>query len=107
MLSDNQPVGRVVYFEKFDDVFLCNNFTQILRVSANIAFSKYIFYYLFYLYRISVTELLQNKTTGIRNLKVKNYMALEIPLPPLAVQEKIADILDRAAALIEKRKAQL
>ena len=105
--TDNQPVGRVIYFEKLNDIFLCNNFTQILRVKANIAYSKYIFYYLFYLHRIGVTELLQNKTTGIRNLEVKNYMALEIPLPPLAVQEKIADVLDRAAALIEKRKAQI
>ena len=35
---------------------------------------------------------------------VKNY---SIPLPPLATQQKIADILDRASALIEKRKAQI
>ena len=32
---------------------------------------------------------------------------LQIPLPPLPVQQKIADVLDRASALIEKRKAQI
>jgi len=33
--------------------------------------------------------------------------SLEISLPPLDVQKKIADILDRSSALIEKRKTQI
>ena len=32
---------------------------------------------------------------------------LEIPLPPLPVQQQIADVLDRASALMEKRKTQI
>ena len=32
---------------------------------------------------------------------------IQIPLPPLHVQQKIADILDRANVLIEKRKTQI
>ncbi|MGL6200396.1 MAG: restriction endonuclease subunit S [Lachnospiraceae bacterium] len=106
--SDNQPVGRVVFFDNNDvDVYLCNNFTQILRIDKSMAFPRYIFLFLFYLHQNGTTELLQNKTTGIRNLQVKQYMALEIPLPPLSVQQQIADVLDRASALIEKRKAQI
>ena len=105
--SDNQPVGRVVYFNNADGIFLCNNFTQILRINSQTAHSKYVFYHLFNLHRTGVTELLQNKTTGIRNLQVKSYMALPLPLPPLVIQEKIADVFDRANALIEKRKAQI
>jgi type I restriction enzyme S subunit len=105
--SDNQPVGRVVYFENIKDTFLCNNFTQILRVNANIAYAKYVFYYLFYIHKNGTTELLQNKTTGIRNLQTKSYFIQQIPLPPLDVQQKIADILDKASSLIELRKAQL
>lgn len=106
--SDNRPVGRVVYFDnESDDIYLCNNFTQVLRIKQNIAFPKYVFLYLFHLHQNGTTEYLQNKTTGIRNLQVKRYMALEIFLPPLPVQRKIADVLDRASALIEKRKAQI
>ena len=104
--SDNQPVGRVVFFNRSDDVFLCNNFTQILRVNSEIADSKYIFYYLHNLHKIGVTELLQNKTTGIRNLQVKNYMALQIALPPLFIQQKIAEILDLFNFIIDKSKLQ-
>ena len=106
--SDNQPVGRVVFFDnRTDEIYLCNNFTQILRVDQNIAFPKYVFRYLYHLHQNGTTELLQNKTTGIRNLQLKSYMALGIPLPPLPVQQQIADVLDRASALIEKRKAQI
>lgn len=106
--SDNQPVGRVVYFDNDStDVYLCNNFTQVLRIKQNIACPKYLFLYLFHLHQNGKTKLLQNKTTGIRNLQVKRYMALEIPLPPLPVQQQIADVLDRAGALIEKRKLQI
>lgn len=106
--SDNQPVGRVVYFDNdSNDVYLCNNFTQVLRIKQNIACPKYLFLYLFHLHQNGTTKLLQNKTTGIRNLQVKRYMALEIPLPLLPVQQQIADVLDRASALIEKRKAQI
>ena len=42
--SPNQPVGRVVFFNlNSNDIFLCNNFTSILRIKEKIN-SKYIFY---------------------------------------------------------------
>ena len=48
-----------------------------------------------------------NTTVTIPSLTKANLLKIEIPLPPLATQQKIADILDRANALIEKRKAQI
>ena len=106
--SDNQPVGRVVFFnKKTDDIYLCNNFTQVLRVNKDIAIPRYVFLFLHYAHRSGITELLQNKTTGIRNLQLKQYMAQNLPLPPKPIQQKIADALDKASALIEMRKAQL
>jgi type I restriction enzyme S subunit len=36
-----------------------------------------------------------------------NIEKILVPLPPLEVQRQIADVLDRASALIEKRKAQI
>ena len=38
---------------------------------------------------------------------VSMYSNIQIPLPPLPIQQKIAHILDRANALMEKRKAQI
>lgn len=37
----------------------------------------------------------------------KDLDVIEIPLPPLPIQRQIADVLDRASVLIEKRKAQI
>ncbi|GHU51414.1 hypothetical protein FACS1894127_7730 [Clostridia bacterium] len=106
--SDNQPVGRVVFFDnKNPEIFLCNNFTQILRVDKNKACARFIFWYLFYLHKNGTTESLQNKTTGIRNLQVKRYMAMPIPLPPLTEQQEIATVFDKVDNLILRRKQQL
>jgi len=43
----------------------------------------------------------------VKHLSSKTIENIIIPLPPLSVQQKIADILDRTVALIEKRKAQI
>ncbi|MCL2153396.1 MAG: restriction endonuclease subunit S [Oscillospiraceae bacterium] len=43
----------------------------------------------------------------IPHIYFKDYKKETIPLPPLSIQQKIADILDRANALIEKRKTQI
>ncbi|SHH49494.1 restriction endonuclease subunit S [Tepidibacter thalassicus] len=37
----------------------------------------------------------------------KQFSELEIPLPPLETQKKIANVLDKAMALIDKRKEQI
>lgn len=105
--SDTQPVGRVVYFDKSNDLYLCNNFTQALRTHNEIAYAKYVFYFMFYQHKIGATTLMQNKTTGIRNLQLKSYMNKTIPLPALEEQKRIAGILDKASNLIDLRKQQL
>lgn len=43
----------------------------------------------------------------IPHIYFKDYKKEILPLPPLPVQQQIADVLDRASALIEKRKAQI
>lgn len=48
-----------------------------------------------------------NTTVTIPSLTKANLLKVQIPLPPLDVQQKITDVLDKASALIELRKAQL
>lgn len=100
--SPTQPVGRVVYFDE-EGVYLCNNFTSVLRPQNGKAHSKYLLYMLFGSYQLGLTNFFQNKTTGISNLQLTRYLdKLKIPLPPLNTQQKIAQILDNAAALRNK-----
>ena len=47
------------------------------------------------------------KGVGVPNLHLSEIRNTKIPLPPLPIQKKIADVLDRAIILIEKRKEQI
>ena len=93
--SPNQPVGRVVIFEEnTSEKYFCNNFTSILR-PKNIVNAKYSLYLLKDLYNKKRVLKYQNKTTGIINLKLNDYL------------NKTAQALDKAQELIDKRKEQI
>ena len=106
--SPNQPVGRVVFFSlNSNEVFLCNNFTSILRIKENIN-SKYVFYFFRNSYKNKKVLKFQNKTTGIINLKLQNYLNEScIFLPELKIQNKIVNILDNLENIIEKNQNYL
>ena len=106
--SPNQPVGRVVFFNlNSNEIFLCNNFTSILRIKEKIN-SKYIFYFLRNSYKNNKVLKFQNKTTGIINLKLQDYLnASYIYLPELKIQNKVVNILDILETILEKNQNYL
>lgn len=106
--SDNFPVGRVVYYDRIDEIYLCNNFTSILRVNKKLVDSKYLLYLMLNLYNKGVTTKFQNKTTGIRNLQLTSYLAnTEINIHDIQTQKEIVAVLDKITSLISMRKEQL
>jgi type I restriction enzyme M protein len=111
-----QPVGRVVYFNiKDDGIYSWSNFTSRIRLNDfNRVLPEYLFYSLNHLYEIGFTENLQKRTSGIRNLDKKAYANLQIPLPPLSVQEEIVaeiesyqKIIDGARQVVENYKPKI
>lgn len=105
--SPEQPVGRVVFFEE-NELFLCNNFTSILRPNKELVEPKYLMYLLFNLYRQRKVLKFQNKTTGIINLKLDQYLNKTIvDIPAKEIQLKVVNALDQAFDLIEKRQSQI
>lgn len=105
--SPNQPVGRTVLFEGIEEACFCNNFTAILR-PLNVFNPKYILYMLMNLYNQRTVLKYQNKTTGIINLKLNDYLAgTKVSIPNKEIQNKVANVLDKAQELIDKRKEQI
>ena len=107
--SDKQPVGRVIYYDGPENTYLFNNFTGLLRVKdLSKWFPKYTFYALFANYWRGGTRHFENKTTGLHNLKIDDYVSrFEISEVPLDQQMHICDMLDKVHFLIDSRKQQL
>ena len=107
--SDKQPVGRVIYFDGPDSTYLFNNFTGLLRVKdRNVWYPRYVFYSLFFNYRRGGTKAFENKTTGLHNLKVDDYVSrCEGRVENIQKQVAISEQLDRIFDIIRARQQQL
>ena len=107
--SDKFPVGRVVYFKGQEKKYLFNNFTGLLRVQNKQKwYPRYVFYSLFANYKMGGTRVFENKTTGIHNLKIDDYMSrYEIGEKSYIHQVTICERLDKIYEIIKFRKNQL
>ena len=95
LMSVRAPVGSV----NIADTSCCIG-RGLAGISSieNISFYKYLFYYFKY-----VEKDIANMGVGstFKAISRKDLEIIKIPLPPLEVQKKIADILDKASELIE------
>lgn len=93
--TNDNPVGRVVLFEE-DGLFLCNNFTQVLRFKD--IDSRFAFYALFYFYQTNRTAIrsMGSKTTGIQNLNMSKYLEIGIPNATTEQQYAFMQIAEQA-----------
>lgn len=103
--SKNQPVGRVVIFKRQNENFSFSNFTALLRIKPTLEINPlYLHYILHDFYLKGETEKFQTYTGGIRNLQLKQYLEISIPLPPLEVQEEIIAKIEEEEKAIEECK---
>lgn len=95
--SDTKPVGRVVLYHDASENYLFNNFTALLRpINASIN-SRFLFMFLFVSYWNGATKLYENKTTGIHNLKLTDYLDnTMIPVPPIEIQDEFAEFIEQS-----------
>lgn len=99
--SDKQPVGRPILFNIEDGEYSFSNFTSVLRVVDNTLISpKFLHKFLVYIYNQGYTLNMQSKTTGIRNLNFKLYKNMNVPIPPIALQNEFAEKIEN----IERQK---
>jgi len=95
--SDTKPVGRVVFYQETSENYLFNNFTALLRPNSPKLNSRFLFTFLFVTYWNGGTKLYENKTTGIHNLKLADYLDNTlIPIPPIEEQEAFAAFVEQS-----------
>lgn len=107
--SDKFPVGRVIYFDGEDNTYLFNNFTGLLRVKNQVTWHpKYVFYSLFANYKRGGTRAFENKTTGLHNLKIDDYISrYEVTEIGKDKQIFICKNLDKIYKIIKARQQEL
>ena len=90
--SQTQAVGRVVYFSTDEnEVYSFSNFTARLRLVRTDLDSKYLYLLLKEYYLSGKTFGYQNGMGGLKNLDMKRYKDIPIPIPPITIQQKIID----------------
>lgn len=96
-------VGKVCRVPRLSYAATAGGFISIVRATPSVE-PRYLFRWL------GSSEVQENiracarQTTNIANLSVEQFEELQIPLPSLAEQRRIADILDKADAIRRKRK---
>lgn len=98
-----QPVGRVCLYTGDSQPHAFGNFIARLRPNSEIL-SAYLFYFLWNFHQTGKTSYYQKQTTGLRNLELKRYLAINIPLPNIKEQRRIVDLLSRAEGIIRLRR---
>lgn len=105
--TKDNPVGRVVYFDK-EGEFVVNNFIQVLRSNQKVD-PKYLFYNLFIYYHTHKIDIkrMGHQTSGIQNLKLQEFLDRIIPLPPLPLQQQFVEIATQAEATKESLRKSI
>ncbi|MGL5526476.1 MAG: restriction endonuclease subunit S [Aeromonas veronii] len=106
-----QPVGRTVLItehvlKKFDTAVVGTNFLRLARPYNQVS-SKYLNYFLTYFYISGQVVHYQGGSNNLRNLKFKEYSAIEVPFASFYEQKEIADRLDILLAQVEATQARL
>lgn len=93
-------------FEYYEKSFTHKNEMWSYTLDSNIVNQKFIYYYLltqaYYL-----QELARSKSVKLPQLAVKDTDSLEVPVPPLEIQEAIVEILDKFTNLEAELEAEL
>jgi len=101
----NQPVGRVVYVtDEIPNDTVCTNFVQLVSPDPEAVCPGFVFLLMWLWHSEGRTLGYQAQTTGIRNLRTKDYLAQTIRLPPRAAQQHIVDIASAVEDLVTATK---
>ncbi|WP_413251026.1 restriction endonuclease subunit S [Sinomonas flava] len=92
-------VGKCSWIPSLERTTTFGGFVTILRADSDLADPRYLYRWFSWERTQATIRSFGNQTTNISNLNLKRTAALNLPLPPLDEQRRIAAILDKADAL--------
>ena len=102
-INSEKHLGKCAIFELDRDDIVHGMNLLALRTNK-IADSKYVYHYLNSKKFLSLIPKITKKSVNQASFTVTAFKELEIPLPPLEEQKRIAAILDKADAIRQKRQ---
>ena len=102
-----QPVGRVLFIGQEMPQTVCANFVQLIRCNGERAVPRFLFLRLWLDHLTGLTQAFQAATTGIRNLRTKDYLLREIAVPPIEEQKRIVDLIESFDEQISALESQV
>ena len=100
-------VGKCSWVPELPYVSSFGGFVAVLRATSDKLDSRYLYRWFSSTRMQTLVRSFGRQTTNISNLDMHRCGDLEIPLPPLSEQRRIAAILDQADALRAKRREAL
>lgn len=91
-------------FPKIQDDATAGGFISILRGRNTLIDSRFLFHWFSSPNTQALLRSFGRKTTNISNLNIPLTLKASLPLPPLEEQRRIAEVLDKADALRQKRR---
>lgn len=97
-------IGEAALFnlEQEQAPFLFSNFTQRLRPNQDIVLPKYLWNYLRAPQGRAVVDQMHRTTSGLRNLKMRQYRAQLVPVPSVQEQRYVVSYLDALQAQVDQ-----
>ena len=107
-INSIKHLGKTALYVKQNNETIIHGMNLLrLRPNHNVINCKFAKHFFdSYYFRKQIPNITKNSVNQ-SSFTVTAITHLILPLPPLTVQQQIADVLDRASALIEKRKAQI
>jgi len=97
-------VGKCAAVPCLDYDAAAGAFISILRPQRSVVDARYLYRWLSDDQTQHRVRQCARQTTNIANLSAERFLSLRLPLPPLAEQQRIAAILDKADAVRRKRR---
>jgi type I restriction enzyme S subunit len=97
LFMNRGEIGKIAFIPKQYENSNLNSQIAWLRAKRNILTPKYLFFILNTAY---IQKSISHEGGALKQLTIKNLKEIEIPVPPLAEQERIVSILDKFDALV-------